>query len=341
MNRPIKLGFWPQVYGNWIITDRPEVSDASYEYSKRCVLLAEELGFDTCLVAEHFFNPLNPHLNQLDAWTTCSALAALTSRIEIMAAVKAGLRAPGVIAKMASNIDEISHGRFAINLVSAWWEEEYEMMGTPVLDRDNRYARSEEYLTICKGLWTEDDFSFNGTHYEVKNATIAPKPVQKPHIPVYFGGESEEGRALAAKMADVFLVNGRSAAEVGEIIEDMKLRAEKHERTLRFGISAFVICRESEAAAEAEFDRLNELRHVQINSKDEEVEKLKESAQAYRRVGSNGGTDAGLVGTPEQIVERMLEFTAVGVETFLLQFYPLMEELQRFGDEVMPLLPKE
>jgi alkanesulfonate monooxygenase SsuD/methylene tetrahydromethanopterin reductase-like flavin-dependent oxidoreductase (luciferase family) len=337
----MKLGFWPQVYGNWIITDRPGVSDASFEYTRRCVLLAEELGFDTCLVAEHFFNPLNPHLDQLDAWSTCSALAALTSRIEIMAAVKAGLRAPGVIAKMASNIDEISDGRFAINLVSAWWEEEYEMMGASVLDRDTRYARSEEYLTICKGLWTENDFSFSGRHYSVKNATIAPKPVQKPHIPVYFGGESEEGRALAARMADIFLVNGRPPAEVGEIIEDMKLRAQAHERTLRFGIAAFVICRESEAAAEAEFDRLNELRHVQIKSKDEEVEKLKESAEAYRRVGSNGGTDAGLVGTPEQIAERMQEFAAVGVETFLLQFYPLMEELQRFGDEVMPLLSRD
>ena len=337
----MRLGFWPQVYGNWIITDRPGVSDASFEYTKRTVLLAEDIGFDTCLVAEHFFNPLNPHLAQLDAWTTCSALAALTSRIEIMAAVKAGLRAPGVIAKMASNIDEISGGRFAINLVSAWWEEEYEMMGAQVLDRDNRYARSEEYLTICKGLWTEDDFSYSGRHYEVKNATIAPKPVQKPHIPVYFGGESEEGRALAARMADVFLVNGRPAKEVGKVIEDMKLRAEAHGRNLRFGIAAFVICRESEAATEAEFDRLNNLRHVQIKSDDAEVAQLKKSAEVYRRVGSNGGTDAGLVGTPEQIAERMQEFSAVGVETFLLQFYPLIEELQRFGDEVMPLLSKE
>ena len=337
----MRLGFWPQVYGNWIITDRPDVSDASFEYTKRTVLLAEDIGFDTCLVAEHFFNPLNPHLAQLDAWTTCSALAALTSRIEIMAAVKAGLRAPGVIAKMASNIDEISGGRFAINLVSAWWEEEYEMMGAQVLDRDNRYARSEEYLTICKGLWTEDDFSYSGRHYEVKNATIAPKPVQKPHIPVYFGGESEEGRALAARMADVFLVNGRPAKEVGKVIEDMKLRAEAHGRNLRFGIAAFVICRESEAATEAEFDRLNNLRHVQIKSDDAEVAQLKKSAEVYRRVGSNGGTDAGLVGTPEQIAERMQEFSAVGVETFLLQFYPLIEELQRFGDEVMPLLSKE
>ena len=337
----MRLGFWPQVYGNWIITDRPGVSDASFEYTKRTVLLAEDIGFDTCLVAEHFFNPLNPHLAQLDAWTTCSALAALTSRIEIMAAVKAGLRAPGVIAKMASNIDEISGGRFAINLVSAWWEEEYEMMGAQVLDRDNRYARSEEYLTICKGLWTEDDFSYSGRHYEVKNATIAPKPVQKPHIPVYFGGESEEGRALAAKMADVFLVNGRPAMEVGKVIEDMKLRAEAHGRNLRFGIAAFVICRESEAATEAEFDRLNNLRHVQIKSDDAEVAQLKKSAEVYRRVGSNGGTDAGLVGTPEQIAERMQEFSEVGVETFLLQFYPLIEELQRFGDEVMPLLSKD
>ncbi|MEX2123451.1 MAG: LLM class flavin-dependent oxidoreductase [Woeseia sp.] len=334
----MKVGFWPQVYGNWIISDRPEVCDASFEYSKRSVLLAEELGFDTCLVAEHFFNPINPKLEQLDAWTTCSALAAVTSRIEIIAAVKAGLRAPGVVAKMASNIDEISNGRFAINVVSAWWRDEYEKMGAPFQERGERYDRSEEYLTICKGLWTEDDYSYKGRYYTVKDATISPKPIQKPHLPIYFGGESEEGRALAAKLADVFLLNGRQPREFGEVVKDMQRRAKMHNRNLRFGIAAFVICRESDDAAQTEFDRLNGLRHVKINSDRPDVAKLNESTKSYRRVGSNGGTDAGLIGTPEQIAERMHAFAAAGCETFLLQFYPLIEELQRFGTEVLPPL---
>ena len=333
----MRIGFWPQVYGNWLISDRPELGDASFDHAKKSVLLAEELGFDTCLLAEHFFNPMDPHLDQLDAWTTSSALAALTSRIEIIAAVKAGLRAPGVIAKMASNIAHISKGRFAINLVSAWWEDEYQKMGAPFEDRAERYTRSEEYLTICKGLWSEDDYSFTGKHFEVKDATISPKP-DKGRIPVYFGGESEEGRALAAKMADIFLLNARSLEEFDLVVSDMKRRAATHQRTLRFGMAAFVICRQSEAEADAEFDRLNALRHAQIKSDRPDVKKLNTKSADARRVGSNGGTEAGLIGTPRQIADRMHKFEALGCETFLLQFYPLNEELDRFGKEVMPLL---
>lgn len=332
----MRIGFWPQVYGNWLLSDRPELSDASFEHARTAVLLAEKLGFDTCLLAEHFFNPLDPHLDQLDAWTTASALAPLTSRMEIIAAVKAGLRAPGVVAKMASNISRISRGRFAINLVSAWWPDEYEKMGAEFQAREDRYSRSEELLGICRGLWSEDDFSFDGRHYTVREATMAPKP--EGGIPVYFGGESEEGRDLAARMADVFLLNARGPDAFGSVVRDMRERAGGYARSLRFGMAAFVICRDTDAAAEAEFDRLDSLRHTSIKADRPDVSKLNTKSTAYRRVGSNGGTDAGLVGTPARIAARMREFEALGCETFLLQFYPLLEEMERFAREVMPLL---
>ena len=151
----MRLGFWPPVYGNWIISTQPETRNASFEYTKRATLLAERLGFQTLLLAEHFMNPVAPEMEQLDAWTTASALAAVTERIEILTAVKPGFRAPGVIAKMASNIDHISQGRFAVNLVSAWWLSEFEMLGAPVLAHDDRYARSEEFLEVIVGSWTE------------------------------------------------------------------------------------------------------------------------------------------------------------------------------------------
>ena len=115
----MRLGFWPPVYGNWIMTDSPEHGVASYEYVKETTLLAERLGFDTMLLAEHFIHPTGPTHDLVDAWTSAAGLAALTSKIEIIAAVKPGLRAPGVLAKMANGIDHISRGRFAINLVSA------------------------------------------------------------------------------------------------------------------------------------------------------------------------------------------------------------------------------
>ena len=334
----MRLGFWPPVYGNWIISNQPELCDASFDTAKRATLEAERLGFDTLLLAEHFMNPAGPELDQLDAWTTASALAAVTERIEIITAVKPGFRAPGVIAKMASNIDHISRGRFAINLVSAWWMTEFNMLGAPVLSHDDRYARSEEFLSVIKGSWIEDQFSWSGNYYTVKAAALSPKPVQQPHPPIYVGGESEAGRQLGAKMADIFLINGRPLAEIREIIDQVQALAAGYGRRLRFGMSAFVICRETEAAAQGEFHRLAALRHYQHTGYDKDVVMLRSIPKGMTVVGTNGGTAAGLVGTPVQIAQRMKAFEAAGVETFLLQFHPLIGEMQRFAEQVMPRL---
>ena len=239
---------------------------------------------------------------------------------------------------MITRIDHISKGRFAINLVSAWWLPEYEMLGAPVLAHDDRYARSSEYIDIMKGLWTEDDFSYSGKFFDIKQASISPKSIQQPHVPIYIGGESEQGFSLAAKVADIYLFNGRPPDQITDIVTNMKQRADKHERTLRFGMSAFVICRESEEEAQAEFQRLLSLLHTNIKGGDKEVKMHKILPDDVKKVGTNGGTVAGLVGTPNQIAERLHEFESLGVETFLLQFHPSLEELDRFGTEVMPLL---
>jgi len=335
----MRLGFWPPVYGNWIMTDNPDEGTGSYEYVKKTALLAEQLGFDTMLLAEHFIHPNGAKLDLVDAWTTATAVGALTRDIEIIAAIKPGLRAPGVMAKMAASIDQISGGRFAINLVSAWWLPEYEMLGVPVLEHDDRYARSEEYIDVLKGLWTQDDFSYSGKYFEIVGASISPKSIQQPHLPIYIGGESEAGRALAARVADIYLFNGRLPHEVLPILEDMKLRAENFDRTLRFGISAFVICRDTESEARDEFFRLLELQHTDIRGGDKQVKMHQVLSKEVCKVGTNGGTLAGLVGTPTQIAERMVKFEELGIETFLLQFHPTNDELYRFSTDVLPLLP--
>ena len=334
----MRLGFWPAVYGNWIMTDDPSVSDPSFATALRATQVAEAIGFDTLLLAEHFIHPNGPQLDLLDAWTTAAALAVLTKRIEILVAVKPGLRAPGVVAKQGANIDRMSGGRFAVNLVSAWWPPEYEMLGAEALSHDARYARAEDYINIVKGLWTQDHFSYEGAHYRVKDATIAPKPLRRPHPPIYLGGESDVGKELAARVADIYLINGRPPEEIAAMIADMDRRAANYGRKLRYGISGMVICRETEAAAEAEQARLAALRHMELKGRDTEVAMHKVAPKSANRVGTNGGTDTGLVGTARQIADRMFEFEALGVETFLLQFEPTVSELERFGREVIPLL---
>ena len=139
-------------------------------------------------------------------------------------------------------------------------------------------------------------------------------------------------------MADCFLINGRPPSEIKAIVDDMRGRAAERGRELRFGISAFVICRDTETEVEAELDRLVALRKNEIIGADKEVAMLQQVPYARGDLGTNGGVHAGLLGTPQQIADRMREFEAVGVETFLLQFHPLLEEMERFGDQVMPLL---
>ncbi len=337
----VRLGFWAPVYGNWIFSKHPNTHNASFNYTQQLTALAEEIGFATMLLAEHTFNPFDPESDQLETWTSTAGLATITKHIELMPAVRPTFKHPVLTAKMASNIDQMSNGRMAINLVSGWWQKESDAMGIPSLAHDDRYQRSEEYLTILKGLWTQPHFSFSGQYYQVNDITLAPFPVRKPHPRIYLGGESDIAQRLAAKLADEYLINGRPVAETKQLIDHVRPYAAEWDRHLQFGISAFVICRQTEEEAWAEHARLHALRAEEmIPGVDHKVQMIRTYAYRPGAVGSNGGTDAGLVGTPQQIADRMCAFREVGVTTFLLQFHPMLEEMQRFGGEVVPLLKK-
>jgi alkanesulfonate monooxygenase len=336
---PLRLGFWAPVYGNWIISKHPETLDASFDYTRKLTLLAEEIGFATVLIAEHTFNPLDPEFDQLDTWSTAAALASITKRIELMPAVRPAFKHPVIVAKMAGNIDHISSGRAAINLVSGWWRLECEALGLPAIPHEERYQRSEEFLTIVKGLWTQRHFSFAGRFYQVHDVTLFPLPRHKPHPTIYLGGESDDAQHLAARLADVYLINGRPVAETKVLVDQVRELAAAQGRDLQFGISAFVICRETMAEAQAEHARLRSIRSEEaVPGIDPKVVMMQTYAYAPGYVGSNGGTAAGLVGTPQDIVGRLQEFLDIGVTTFLLQFHPMLEEMARFGEQVVPLL---
>ena len=132
-------------------------TDKTFEFAYDVVRRADELGFDTTLIAERFLGP------DLSAWVLASALAVVTKRIELMVAVHPGMVTPQVVAKMASSLDRISHGRCALNIVNGWWMEEFDLFsnGTWIGDAE-RYPRMGEYIQVIKGLWTDPDFKFNG-----------------------------------------------------------------------------------------------------------------------------------------------------------------------------------
>jgi alkanesulfonate monooxygenase len=334
-----RFGVWAPVYGTWGARTHPDDPvDAGYARTRALLREAEQLGFDSVLLAEHIVNPQSEQLDVLETWTAATAIAEATERIEIIAAVKPLLFHPGVLAKLAVGIDHVSGGRFAINLVSAWFKPEMARLGIEMPPHDERYAYSEEWLEIVRALWRGERVSAGG-RFPLDDLELRPHPVRPGGPTVYFGGESEPARALAVKDADVFFINGRPLEDTAALIEDLRRRP-RPGAPLRFGLAAFVIARPDEEAAQAELTHLLELssrddRSAVINGTDKDVAMMKVGA-GQPKVGTNGGTLAGLVGSYDQVAERIAAFHAAGIELLMLQFQPLEAEARRFAAEVIP-----
>jgi alkanesulfonate monooxygenase len=335
-----RFGIWIPVYGNWAGTDDAlETHDASFSRAKATLLEAEELGFETALLAQHLINPRDNELDQLETWTATAALAAWTKRIELIAAIKPKLFHPAVLAKMALGIEDISGGRLAINLVNAWYRPELEDAGIPFDDHDERYDYGREWIQIVRALISGERVNFSGKYFQVKDYALRPVSRFRRRPLIYVGGESEPARNLAADFGDFFFSNGHPLAQVTENIRDVAHRP-RASAPLRFAMSAFVITRATQEEAEAAHHELS-LVHAKrdISKMLAHVDPKAVMFQSFRKyphIGSNGGTAAGLVGNYDLVAERIMEFHAVGVDTFVLQFQPFREEQRRFADEIIP-----
>jgi len=336
-----RFGVWVPVHGNWGPTDySKEKHDASFARAKRIVLEAESLGFTTTLVAQHTINPLGQEFGQLETWTACAALAALTERIEIIAAIKPYLYHPAVLAKMALGIEEISQGRFAINFVNAWYKPELEKSGIGFAEHDQRYEYGGEWLQVVKWLLEGERVTFNGNNFHVNDYNLKPVSRWRERPFIYAGGESVPARNLASKLADAWFINGQPLFEVEALIADIRQRGRSNSRPLRFGLSAFVIARESDIQAREVLDwfweekKKEDWSHLYANV-DPKAQMFKTAAK-YPHIGTNGGTSAGLVGSYDTVAQRIREFQAIGIDTFMLQFQPFLDEQKRFATEVMP-----
>ncbi len=339
-----RFGIWAAVHGSRASHHDPdEPDDASWERNRALVLEAEALGFDSVLVAQHTMNPYDPGRDQLEAWTGAAALAALTKRIEIIAAIKPGLYHPVVLAKMALQIEHISGGRFALNLVNAWNKAEFERAGLPFPAHDDRYAYGREWIGLVDRLMRGERVTVQGEHFRTEDYQLRPAGTFRPRPTIYLGGESDPARALAADHADVWFINGQPLEDVAALIADVARRPAAH-GPLRYGLSAFVIARDTDAEAEGEHARLLALAHRDADLRADtrartdaaSVMFAKTDAASSRHVGTNGGTAAGLVGSYETVAKRIRAFHAAGIGLFMLQFQPFEAEMRRFAEQVIP-----
>ncbi len=340
----MKYGFWLPIFGGWLRNVEDEKMPPTFEYAKKVIQSAEKWGYDTTLIAELYLNDIKgPEHDSLEAWSTAAALAAVTEKIEIMAAVRPGFHNPAVLAKTTANIDHISNGRFTLNVVSAWWEEEARQYGGIFTAHDERYDRTEEFIDVLKGMWTEDTFNYQGNFYQIKDAHLHPKPVQRPNPVLYAGGESERGKQAIVNSCDAYVMHGGTVEEVAAKIQDMKHRRESANKTpfKSFGMAAYVICRDTEEEAAAELARITDIKESSAYAGYNDFvskSQLEQQVKLYDYSVSNRGLRPNLIGTPAQIAEKIKEYESAGVHLLLLQFSPQLEEMERFSKQVMPLL---
>ena len=346
----MRYGYWLPVFGGWLRNVEDEGMSASWEYVERLARRSEEIGYDITLVAELLLNDIKGiNAPSLDAWSTAAALAAVTERLELMVAVRPSFHPPAILAKQAANIDRISNGRLALNVVSAWWKDEARRFGAAFDEHDDRYARTKEWLDVVDGAWRMSAFNYQGRFYCHDDLVLEPKPVSRPGRPrptIYAGGESEAAKSLIARQCDAYVMHGDPPERIAPKVADMRRRREQASEELgvdlppmQFGVAGYAIVRDSEHEVKAEIERITNVAEGSPgygNFRDWIANtKLEQQVSLQDYSVSNRGLRAGLVGTAEQVAERVAQFADAGVDLLLLQCSPQLEEMERFAGEVI------
>lgn len=336
--------------GRYLGTTR-QMRVTDHAYLGQIARAVDQLGFEGVLL---------PTGNSCeDAWVVASSLIPLTERLKFLVAVRPAVMSPTLSARMTATFDRLSKGRLLINVVTGGDPVEAKAEGV-FLSHDERYEVTDEFLTVWRGALSGEPFTFKGKHLNIEGAKVICPPVQKPNPPLYFGGSSKVAIELAARQVDVYLTWGEPPALVAEKIGEVRRRAQELGRDIRFGLRLHVIVRETAekawAAANdliqyvddetvlkaqqalARFDSEGQRRMSALHNGSRE--NLEISPNLWAGVGLvRGGAGTALVGDPETVAQRLLEYADLGIETFILSGYPHLEESYRVAELLFPLLP--
>jgi FMNH2-dependent dimethyl sulfone monooxygenase len=331
----MRFGYWMPVFGGWLRNVRDEGMSTDWSYLKALAVESERAGFDLSLIAELNLNDIKGHrAPSLDAWTLAPAVAAVTERLELMLAVRPNYHSPSLTAKALSTLDTIAPGRVSLNVVSSWWKDEASQYGAPFDVHDARYERTDEWLTVLSRLLTEETVTHNGALYDLQGCVMEPKPSVLPTV--YMGGESPKAKEVIGRHGGAYVMHGDAPDVIAAKIADMNGRSEKD---FSYGVSGYVIVRDTEEQAQAELARILDVQsdpEAYASYQDFVAGSQLESQVSLEEYSvSNRGLRAGLVGTPAQVTARIREYEAAGVDLMLLQFSPQREEMARFGEQVI------
>ncbi|KAL9612089.1 MAG: hypothetical protein Q9167_003311 [Letrouitia subvulpina] len=367
--------YWvPNVSGGLVISKIAQKTKWDLDSNAKYAQTAERYGLEYALTQIRFMAGYGAE-NQHESVSFSQALLHHTERLIVMAALLPGPWNPAVAAKQVASIDNYSKGRAAVNVVSGWFKTEFTSIGQWWLDHAERYRRSREFIACLKGIWTQDQFNYNGDFYQFHNYPLRPKPLSwpgRPHPEIFQGGNSIDARENAAAGSDYYFMNGNTLEGFQSQIKDVKERAEKHGRPgkVKFAVNGFVIARETEAEA------VRVLQEIQGKADKEAVEvfgdevknagsstanktgkpilflEIIQPARSNEKAGMwanskfedlvqyNDGFKTKLIGTPQQIADRILLLKSLGVDIVLLAFLHYDDEIQSFGEQVLPLVRK-
>ncbi|MCZ8253904.1 MAG: FMNH2-dependent alkanesulfonate monooxygenase [Hylemonella sp.] len=335
--------------------------EVNHDYLKQVAQAADSQGYDGVLI------PTGRSCE--DPWVVASSLIPVTKQLKFLVAVRPGLHEPALAARMAATFDRLSEGRLLVNLVTGGDQTELEGDGV-WLDHAQRYEASAEFIRVWREIIARshrgEAYDFEGKHVHVKGAKLLYPSVQQPYPPVYFGGSSDAAHDLAAEQVDTYLTWGEPPAEVAKKVADVRARAAKHGRTVRFGIRLHVIVRETEdrawQAAEDLISRLDDETVIRAQAAFAKMDSVGQRRMAALHAGGKkrtradleispnlwagvglvrGGAGTALVGDPKTVAARIEEYAALGLDTFVLSGYPHLEEAYRFAELVFPLLPRK
>ena len=318
-------------------------------YIARFAKAHEDAGFDRVLVGYWSDQP--------DGFLVTAHAGAHTSRIKFLLAHRPGFVAPTVAARKLATLDHLLDGRLAVHIISGGSDAEQRKDGD-WLNKEERYARTDEFLSVLKNsLEGAEPYDHTGGFYRAEQAFSAIKPLQ-PHLPVYFGGSSDEAIEVAAKHADVFALWGEPLAGASQTVDAVRRAAKQHNRNISFNISFRPILGKTEAEAweKAEYIRettrknLEENQHTYGLNKPQSVgaKRLLEAAHLGDRLDKRlwtgiaalvggGYNSTALVGTPDQVSDALLDYYDAGIDSFLIRGFDPLNDAIEYGKELIPL----
>ncbi len=331
------------------MTNRPEALQADWQESVAIAKAAEAAGIEALIPVARWKGmggEINFNHRNFETFTWAAGLSAATERISVFATFHVPTVHPVRAAKEVATIDHISGGRFGLNIVAGWNEAEFAMFGLEQREHDDRYAAAEDWLDLCKALWTrEGTFDYDGPYFNSKGAYAEPKPLQQPYPAIMSAGNSPRGMQFAAGNADLHFVVAKDIAAAGEIAAQSKQLAADAGREVQVFGQGYIVCRESKAEAEdfvdefvnrqGDWEGVRNLLDVLIpNSQSALGDGW--NAMAANMIAGYGAIP--LVGTVQDVIDGMQAFSDAGLDGITMSWVDYPAGVSHFHRDLLPAL---